>query len=227
MGAPSLLFPPSAPARICHQTTQIPDLSRESHGIMFSANMAISPPDESERRVLLSTCIKWVNVFPRDQVSATSQRARTRSSSVERRTNYSPRTCKEMPPFPERESALLSRPHANFCQARRYGLTSGTLDHRCQRGEQWKREASKKLGTIRRYPQTENTTHFPTSGHPAAPPELIPDISQGTSITATEVDILSSLAASGLNMTSTPTTASSGDALSALGVPFQNRRLPR
>jgi len=65
-------------------------------------------------------------------------------------------------------------------------------------------------------PQTENTTHFPTSGHPAAPPELIPDISQGTSITATEVDILSSLAASGLNITSTPTTASSGDALSAL-----------
>jgi AP-2 complex subunit alpha len=111
-----------------------------------------------------------------------------------------PRICEEMPPFPERESALLSRLHAKHGDTgdKRTWVIGG-------KEANLEREAATKLGTIRRATR-DNTLRIP--GDPAGPPELIPDVSEGTSTAATEGDILSSLA--GLSITSTSTAPLNG-----------------
>lgn len=160
------------------------------------------------RALLLSTYIKWVNVFPeiKPQLVVVFERYRhVLDSELQQRAceylaiatrdndedELLPRICEEMPPFPERESALLNRLNAKHgdTEDKRTWIIGG-------KEANMEREAmTKKFGTIKR---AGKETGLPPSAD--TPPSLIPDNSTDQSV-GNDPDVLVSLA--GLDMSST------------------------
>lgn len=158
--------------------------------------------------------MKWVNVFPEIKPQLVSIFDRYRhvlDTELQQRAceyyaiclrpdddDLLPRVCEEMPPFPERESALLGRLHAKHGDTndKRIWIIGG-------KDANLEREAVTRLGTIRR-PRKSGTA--PPSGAIAAP-DLVADTSERPS-SVSDGDVLASLA--GLNLTT-------GTEASALG----------
>jgi AP-2 complex subunit alpha len=173
----------------------------------------------STRALLLSTYIKWVNVFPEikpELVNIFDRYRHVLDTELQQRAceyfaiaargendDLLPRICEEMPPFPERESALLGRLHAKHGDTndKRTWIIGGK-DANQDRGT-----GSKRLATIRRpggRAAEPNIPPLPAGGDLKSVPGLIPDASDQPS-TGPEGDIMSSLA--GLNLSSENTAA--------------------
>jgi AP-2 complex subunit alpha len=168
------------------------------------------------RALLLSTYVKWVNVFPEIKPQLVNIFDRYRhvlDTELQQRAceyyaiclrpdddDLLPRICEEMPPFPERESALLGRLHAKHGDTndKRIWIIGGkdaNLD----------RETTTRLGTIRR-PRKGGTA---PPGNANATPDLVADTSEHPS-SVSDGGVLASLA--GLNL-SGPTTDSEASAV--------------
>lgn len=162
------------------------------------------------RALLLSTYVKWVNVFPeiKPQLVGVFDRYRhVLDTELQQRAceyyaiclrpdddDLLPRVCEEMPPFPERESALLGRLHAKHGDTndKRTWIIGG-------KEANLEREAGTRFGTIRR--PRKNGTAPP--GGANATPALVADTDNLPA--ASDNDVLASLA--GLNMSDSATGA--------------------
>lgn len=159
------------------------------------------------RALLLSTYVKWVNVFPEIKPQLVSIFDRYRhvlDTELQQRAceyyaiclrpdddDLLPRVCEEMPPFPERESALLGRLRAKHGDTndKRTWIIGG-------KDANLEREAVTRLGTIRRPKKPPGDVN--------ATPDLVADTSEHPS-TVSDSDVLASLA--GLNMSGSATGA--------------------
>lgn len=171
----------------------------------------------STRALLLSTYLKWANVFPEIKahiINVFERYQHVLDSELQQRAceyliitqrpeedELLPRICEEMPPFPERESTLLSRLNAKHLDTgdKRTWVIGG------KEANQDRETVTKKFGTIRR-------TVRDAAADPKSLPGLIPDVSNRPSMM--ETGPLSDLA--GLNIS-----LSNGAAVSSEGAtPF-------
>ncbi len=160
----------------------------------------------STRALLLSTYLKWANVFPEIKthvINVFERYQHVLDSELQQRAceyliiakrpeedELLPRICEEMPPFPERESTLLSRLNAKHLDTgdKRTWVIGG------KEANQDRETVAKKFGTIRR-PAREATA---MATDQKSSPGLIPDVSNRPS--KAETDPLTDLA--GLNISS-------------------------
>ncbi|KAF8335471.1 Adaptor protein complex AP-2 alpha subunit [Cantharellus anzutake] len=161
----------------------------------------------STRALLLSTYLKWANVFPEIKehvVNVFERYQHVLDSELQQRAceyliiakrpdedELLPRICEEMPPFPERESTLLSRLNAKHLDTgdKRTWVIGG------KEANQDREVSAKKFGTIRRPRGTAGSTKDTTSA-PGSTPDVPTQSSTG------ETDLLGDLA--GLAIGPTP-----------------------